>query len=109
MYCVLLAAVVYANPSGYIPDLLISFSNFEKYYYNDFHRAQCTESTPFAIDNFRRFPSNSTKISVVIEYVVGYSFLCKISTTRCHGKIVSMEYVLKRDSFRGSPLVAKYC
>ena len=30
-------------------------------------RAQSTESILFAIDNFRRFLSNSTKLSVVIE------------------------------------------
>ena len=35
--------------------------NFDKHHYKDFHRAQCTEPTPLALNNFQRFSSNSMK------------------------------------------------
>ena len=50
---------------------------------NDFHRAQCTELTPLALNNFRRFfSSNSTKFSVVIKIAVVYKSVCKSLTRR---------------------------
>ena len=39
-----------------------------------------TEPTPLALDNFRCFPSNSTKFSEVIENAMGFSFSCKLLT-----------------------------
>ena len=61
---------------------IIYYSNFDKHHYKDFHRAQSTQPTPLALDNFWPFSSNSTKFSVVIENAVGYSFSL---TRRSHG------------------------
>ena len=54
------------------------------YYSNskDFHRAQCTEPTSLALNNFRCFSSNSTKFSVVIKIAVVYKSVCKSLTRR---------------------------
>ena len=55
----------------------------------NFHRAQCTEPTPLALDNFRGFSSNLTKFSVVIENAVGNSYLSKSDTRWCHGCLLA--------------------
>ena len=53
-----------------------SYSNFDKGYYTrkDVHGAQCIKPTPLTLDNLGQFSTNSTKVSVVIENVLGYSF-----------------------------------
>ena len=55
----------------------IYYSNFDKHHLKKAHRVQCTDPTPLAHDNFRRFSSNSPKFSVVIENAMGYTVSCK--------------------------------
>ena len=65
--------------------LIILTYNFDKDHYTDLHRVQCSEHTPLANNNFRSFFfSNSTKLWVVIENALGYSFSCKSLTRRFH-------------------------
>ena len=52
--------------------LIIYYSNFDMHRYKDFHRTQCTESTPLI--GTRRFSSDSTLFSVVIEHAVDNRF-----------------------------------
>ena len=66
--------------------LKLYYSNFDKHHYEYAHRTQCTVPAPLAINFFRSFLSNSAKFSVVIEFAVGHSFLCKSLTRRCHGR-----------------------
>ena len=40
----------------------IYYSNFDKNHYKDFHRAQCTEHTPLALNNFQHFSSNQVNV-----------------------------------------------
>ena len=51
------------------------YSNFDKYHQKYFLRAQCTEPTPLALDNFQRFSTNSKKYSVLLDNAMHYSFL----------------------------------
>ena len=83
---ILLASNIAANQSAHpqrltYPALLGTFNilhNIDKHHSKYFHRAQCTQHTPLALDNFGRFPSNST-FTVVIQNAVGYRFFMQIT------------------------------
>ena len=61
------------------------YSYFDMDHFEHFNRLQWAEPTSLALDNFRRFSSNPTKFSMVIENAMGYGFTCKSLIRRSHG------------------------
>ena len=55
--------------------MYIYYSNVDKHYYINHGKAQCTEPTPLALDNFRQFSSNAATFPVVMENAACYIFM----------------------------------